>query len=1388
MAATKATKEQVEKFFDGNNPLERIIKVELSYGEDKACVIYKNEDGTKYFKMMDFYPFLWSTASTAKSLFDGDKNKLVKMMNRYNIRCKGLETTSYKGVTPQRMKNGYTILWEATSPMSYSAFLRFFKEGGVSVYVDEEDGTSHMNEGLMAVAPNEQFMIENSMRYFKGYENYDDLLKMTFDLETEGLDPNINHISQIGIRTNKGFEKILTVEGNTPEEKSMNEVVAIGWFAHYIKQIWPDVICGHNTENFDWNFIDKRCELDWKYMPDAVKKQVEETIGKRARKSTDPNKRKGMMPFMGFWMFKGPYKEAKASVLKLGGEVEYYKKTKIWGMHVTDSLMAVRRAQALDSNMEKADLKYVTKYSNLNKKNRVYMKNGNQINSIWLRLDPSYAFNNENGHWFELTEKEKAKTYGDEGKLKYSFEDPENKHLVDNETGEKFEMVTGRYVIERYLMDDLYEGEKVEERYNEPNFLVDKMVPISFETLCTGGTAKIWKYIMVTWSYENGLAIPESIPTRKFTGGLSRLLSVGYNPNVAKFDYHSLYPTTQITFDIETDLDLTGVELTLLEHVLSQREKYKALKGKWGKEVGRIKDEIEKCQDKEQLSKLKDDLQVAKRNKSGNDKKQLPLKIVANSYFGSTGSSVFPWADLTCAEETTCCGRQMLRLMIKHFTDLGYHPLVGDSVVYDTPIIIKYDDPVESDESPYPDKMITADVITIEQAFNEKEAIDCGNGQFRDFSKKGYKVLTKNGWSKINYIYRHKTNKKIYRIDIGNSYIEVTEDHSLFSNGKEVSPKSLKEGDSVDVGKSLYHVLHKESFPLGFERTGKVREALLHSIGFSLITSNTALFNHLPSSKEIKHIYEVGPYDNYVYDISANGTFICANGMIVCHNTDGFNFQIPDSTRYTDEHPYISKGLCRYTVKGKKSTGFQADVDEFNDMYMRRKSALDIDEVIPCSVNIKRKNYLDLLDDQSVKLVGNTVKSKKMPIYIKKFLDKAVGFLLTGKGKEFVDFYYDYIDKIYNLQIPLRDIASVGKIKTSIDSYKDSCKQLTKSGGKKARQAWYELVIKDNLSVHMGDAVYYINTGSKPKDSDVQRISHLYTINIDTKGKEEVTKEAKREYAKFRKENKGNLKELGKYKNVLDFTKNVLYPDVWEEDELKFNCIRLDNAILEDDKDHFCDESFEYNVPKYIEMFNNRIQPLFVCFDKSIRSSVDKDGNMVDDGYGIMIDNPEKRKSFTAEELRLHNKQPFSPTDQDTYEALMTMEDKEVEFWINFLKTQKAPLPWAEFFEDGDTFRIEPIYIDQNGMDWKKIVDDYNKRLEALKEKEVMDEMEIYKNTISNLSKADIDKFLDDGIIPSKIEKIAKLDDKNTFDFISKKHGIVLGHISDIIDSEAKDY
>lgn len=466
-------------------------------------------------------------------------------------------------------------------------------------------------------------------------------------------------------------------------------------------------------------------------------------------------------------------------------------------------------------------------------------------------------------------------------------------------------------------------------------------------------------------------------------------------------------------------------------------------------------------------------------------------------------------------------------------------------------------------------------------------------------------------------------------------------------------------------------------------------------------------------------IINKGKTDEYVYDISLDGTVVNALGMNLAHNTDGFNFKMPDTFRYTEDNPYIGKGLNRDVTKGKAYVGVFADVMEFDDLFMRKKMGLGIDEFCPATINFARKNYSDKLEDGSTKKVGNTIKSRRMSGYIEVFMDNAINYLLNGDGKGFLNYYYDYIDKIYNYQIPLKDIASKGKIKKTMEDYIADCKTLTKSGGKKARQAWYELALKANMKVKLDDTIYYINTGTNKNHSDVKRITHQYvkqgneTVELNSKIKREILlKECEKKGIEYKTLKTKDAKELLK--------KHI----VKEEDEIVLNCKMIPNSIIDSETDILSNEEYEYNVDKYIDMLNKRIKVLLVCFSPDIRDK-------------ILITNPEDRQYFTVNETKLVSGYPNRPTDQDTYEQLMTMERKEVEYWVRI----------------GE----KPPFVEECGMDWDKIVNDYL-QLKAEEENALFKEEDAkYIEALSKLSKEDIQAYEEDDIIPQSILNIVTL-------------------------------
>ena len=1112
------TTEVINSFINGTDPMERIVNLEYKYDSDKIKVYYRNENDAKCYKMENFYPFVWATRHACEKLCDGDRSMVSSLMRKYGIGIRSLDTKNNKGeVVESIAKTGYIFMFYAKRPMSYQKFLKFFKEANNPIYSkskdDEDDELTSKEDSrqYLIVTPQEQYMISTGRRFFKGYDDYDDIIRMIFDLETEGLDPRYCRINQFGIRFNRpvmyrgnkvNFERILTVTGNTKEEKDANELHNIKVFLSMIQYFQPDVITAHNGENFDWNFIIERC------------KQLGTTIEDICINEN---------------MFDGEVirKNTKETVLKLGGEVETFYQTIVPSIIITDSLHAVRRAQAIDSNMLRADLKYVTKYSKMEKTNRVYVP-GDKISDTWNDKENEYALNNSDGDWYKITN--------------------------DKPIKENYEVVTGKYIVERYLLDDLWECDKVEHRYNTSNFMICKMLPVPYQKCCTMGTAGQWKALLMAWSYENGLAIPQFGEGGTFTGGLSRLLKVGFVDNVAKFDYNSLYPSIILTWDISDEKDIMDSTLKFLEYVLTEREKYKGLTKKAGKEKEKILERLQNgdYKDKEEGKKLNDELKFWESEESKNDKKQLPLKIFGNSFFGSYGAeNLFPWGSKICAERITCTGRMSLRLMIYHFNSLGYQPIVGD--------------------------------------------------------------------------------------------------------------------------------------------------------------------------------------------------------------TDGFNFKLPSGYRYNESNPYIGKGLNRNVVEGKAYTGFAADVAEFNDLYMRRKMGLGIDEIVASTINFSRKNYADHFPEndfpKDVKLVGNTIKSKKMPEYISKFLSKGVRLLLQNNGKGFLDEYYSYIEKIYNYQIPLKDIASKGKVKKSLKEYIKDCNTLTKAGRPKSRQAWMELALKDGLDVKQGETLYYINTGKSKSQADVKKVTKYIILENDIFGEKEVDITAKVE-----KEHKAYKKQFGAYDeftapnvvmNLQQFVENN-YPTAKKVEEILLNARLLSNDIIDSEIDVFCEEGEEYNSAKYIDQFNKRITPLLVCFSKEIRSK-------------ILITDPKDRQYFTEEESRLTSGEPNKETDQDTYEALMTMEDKEIKFW--------AAHP-----------EFEIPFLDECNMNWEEILNDYNQRLEDEKNKGISDMKDILDDIIRQLKDSEKQSIINNGKLPKKVLEYAQINPSNG-DIVSKQYPeYVLISLSDLVD------
>jgi DNA polymerase elongation subunit (family B) len=683
------SQEIIEDFLNGSDPEQYIVGVEYDYRTNKIYKIIQDPERGKIVKSDTFTPFLWVGDLSDLNFYQGNKSLQKRKMGEHGILIEKLGTHGN-----ERLENGQNFL--VKSIKSYTQLINFFKQGGIDPWGEK------FRAYFTILSPVEQYLIQKKKRLFKGIDEYSGVHRFVFDIETTGLEPEKNKIILIGVKDNRGLHKTIPAFGEDGEKKCIEE------FFQTIKDLKPTIIGGYNSASFDFPFILKRAEI----------------LGVDVKECTSILTNDGM--------------KQKEGMLKLANEVEPYTQHIIWGHNIIDIAHAVRRAQAINSEIKSWGLKYITQYLEKEKPNRVYV-DGAFISKIYLDND-SYYINPKTGKYKKIGE-------------------PGTENLLDKYPG-KYEIWPGQRIVEQYLDDDLYETMVVDDSFSQSTFLLSKLVPTTYERIATMGTATLWKIIMLAWSYENNLGVPAKDEKRSITGGLSRLLNVGYSKNIVKFDYSSLYPSIQLVYDVFPECDVMGVQKSMLKYFRNIRIKYKKL-----------------------AADLKDSDPV---QAEMYDRKQLPIKIFINAYFGSLSApQVFPWGDMNKGETITCVGRQCLRMMIMFFEKKGYIPLVMDSVEYDTPIFLK-----DMEE-----KLV---ILPICDLFDENSTYKTLDG-LRDFSMKDYMVLTKSGWKNINYVYKHGTNKPIHKLVTKNRLVNCTSDHSVFQNGEMIKPTSLMRGDKIDI-------------------------------------------------------------------------------------------------------------------------------------------------------------------------------------------------------------------------------------------------------------------------------------------------------------------------------------------------------------------------------------------------------------------------------------------------------------------------------------------------------------------------------------------------------------------------------------------------------------
>lgn len=208
--------------------------------------------------------------------------------------------------------------------------------------------------------------------------------------------------------------------------------------------------------------------------------------------------------------------------------------------------------------------------------------------------------------------------------------------------------VSGSFLVNEYLRFDIKEPYLLDELYSQPTFALAKWLPTKYEKIATMGNANVWKLLLAAWSYLNTIAIPNYEEPKNFTGGLLGMVEAGYHRNIVKIDYSSLYPSEFLQHCDTPEIDITGIYKMLVGVALNLRLDYKK---------------------KMNIAKAKGDSATQQYY----DKKQLPLKILINSFYGMLGApKVSPFAHIKSAWHITCSGRQHMRHLIHWFKPYGF--------------------------------------------------------------------------------------------------------------------------------------------------------------------------------------------------------------------------------------------------------------------------------------------------------------------------------------------------------------------------------------------------------------------------------------------------------------------------------------------------------------------------------------------------------------------------------------------------------------------------------------------------------------------------------------------------------------------------------------------
>lgn len=176
-----------------------------------------------------------------------------------------------------------------------------------------------------------------------------------------------------------------------------------------------------------------------------------------------------------------------------------------------------------------------------------------------------------------------------------------------------------------------------------------------------------------------------------------------------------------------------------------------------------------------------------------------------------------------------------------------------DSVSNDTPLILRQNNKImiKTIEDLFNDFLEENNKEKIEGLFEEKERLIVEN----------IEIWSDKGFTKIKYVMRHKTNKRMFRVRTKHCSIDVTEDHSLLDeNGKEISPVDCKVGQKLLTKNLSNDVFNQNNYKISDYSNS---EELMYVLGvlYSFDDYSKIKFNDKSLREKFFNIVEKNNYD-----------------------------------------------------------------------------------------------------------------------------------------------------------------------------------------------------------------------------------------------------------------------------------------------------------------------------------------------------------------------------------------------------------------------------------------------------------------------------------------------------------------------------------------------